>query len=57
MPDGYFTDRSRNLPPGCEEIDDRERVSRENASLAVMRDRFSDPHPDEQETHPSLEEE
>jgi hypothetical protein len=57
VPDGYFTDRSRNLPPGCEEIDDRERVSRENASLAVMRDRFSDPHPDEQETHPSLEEE
>jgi len=56
-PDGYFTDRGRDLPPGCEEIDDRERGAREDASLDVMRERFSEPHPDEQETHPSLENE
>ena len=56
-PDGYFTDRGRDLPPGCEEIDETERAEREAASLAVMRERFSDPHPDEQRTHPSLADE
>lgn len=55
-PDGYFTDRGRNLPPGCEEIDETERAQREARSLEMMRDRFAEPHPDEQETHPSLEE-
>ena len=54
-PEGYFTDRGRDLPPGCEEIDDDERRAREDTSLEVMRDRFAEPHPDEQETHPSLE--
>ncbi|WP_018257181.1 NAD(P)/FAD-dependent oxidoreductase [Halomicrobium katesii] len=53
-PDGYFTDRGRDLPPGCEEIDAEERRAREDASLDVMRERFAEPHPDEQETHPSL---
>jgi pyruvate/2-oxoglutarate dehydrogenase complex dihydrolipoamide dehydrogenase (E3) component len=56
-PDGYFTDRGRNLPPGCEEIDEDERTDRESESLEVMRERFREPHPDEQVTHPSLEEE
>ena len=55
-PEGYFTDRGRDLPPGCEEIDDEERAHRESESLTVMRDRFAGPHPDEQETHSSLEE-
>ncbi|QAU12029.1 FAD-binding protein [Halorubrum sp. BOL3-1] len=53
-PEGYFTDRGRDLPPGCEEIDDEERERREDASLEAVRDRFAEPHPDEQETHPSL---
>jgi len=44
----------RELPPGCEEIDEAERRDREDASLDVMRDRFADPHPDDQVTHPSL---
>jgi thioredoxin reductase len=57
VPDGYFTDRGRDLPPGCEEVTERERANRETTSLAVMRERFSDPHPDEQVTHPSLENE
>lgn len=56
-PEGYFTDRGRELPPGCEEIDEAERANREARSLAVMRDRFADSHPDEQVTHPSLREE
>jgi thioredoxin reductase len=56
-PDGYFTDRGRDLPPGCEEIDERERSEREERSLAVMRARFAEPHPSEQITHPSLSDE
>jgi thioredoxin reductase len=55
-PQGYFTDRGRDLPPGCEEIDEAERRRREERSLAAMRERFGDPHPDEQVTHPSLRE-
>jgi len=55
-PEGYFTDRGRDLPPGCAEIDDQERRRREQRSLDVMSDRFAQPHPDDQETHPSLEE-
>ncbi|MFO8115349.1 MAG: FAD-binding protein [Halorubrum sp.] len=55
-PEGYFTDRGREVPPGCEEIDAEERREREAASLAATRERFAEPHPDPQETHPSLEE-
>ncbi|WP_143423213.1 FAD-binding protein [Halegenticoccus soli] len=53
-PEGYFTGRGREVPPGCEEIDDRERRARERASMAAMREYFSEPHPDRQRTHPSL---
>ena len=55
-PQGYFTDRGRDLPPGCEEIDDAERDRRESNALSVMQDRFAERHPDEQETHPTLDE-
>ena len=54
-PEGYFTDRGRDLPPGCEEIDADERRSREAESIETMQARFREPHPDEQETHPSLD--
>ena len=54
-PEGYFTDRDRPLPPGCEEVDEAERREREAESLATMRERFAEPHPDDQVTHPSLE--
>jgi thioredoxin reductase len=56
-PEGYFTDRGRDVPPGCEEVDEAERATREAQSLEVMRERFAEPHPDEQVTHPSLGEE
>jgi len=56
-PEGYFTDRGRDLPPGCEEIDETERRAREERSLDVMAERFAEPHPDEQATHPSLADE
>jgi len=55
-PEGYFTDRGRQVPPGCEEIDAAERREREEASREAIRERFAAPHPDPQETHPSLEE-
>jgi len=55
-PEGYFTDRGRDLPPGCEEIDEAERADREARSLEVMRERFAEPHQDDQVTHPSLRE-
>jgi thioredoxin reductase (NADPH) len=54
-PDGYFTDRGRDLPPGCEEIDEAERERREEASLETMRAYFDGKHPESQETHPTLE--
>jgi thioredoxin reductase len=56
-PDGYFTDRGRELPPGCEEIREEARRQREEQSLETMRSRFAEPHPDEQVTHPSLRDE
>jgi thioredoxin reductase len=55
-PEGYFTDRGRDLPPGCEEIDVDEGNRRERESLDAMTDYFAEAHPDPQETHPSLEE-
>ncbi|WP_049982750.1 FAD-binding protein [Halorubrum sp. BV1] len=54
-PDGYFTDRDRGLPPGCEEIDATERRERAADARERMRSAFAEPHPDPQGTHPSLE--
>lgn len=56
-PKGYFTDRGRDLPPGCEEIDTQERRSREDESRETIRKYVAEPHPDEQRTHPSLRDE
>ena len=53
-PEGYFTDRGRDVPPGCEEIDEAERRRREDESLATTQERFAERHPDDQVTHPSL---
>jgi thioredoxin reductase len=53
-PEGYFTDRDREVPPGCEEIGADERARREAESRDVVRRFFEDPHPEPQRTHPSL---
>ncbi|AUV81398.1 thioredoxin reductase [Salinigranum rubrum] len=53
-PDGYFTERGREVPPGCEEIDAAEQARRQAESRELMRDRFANPHPQTQRTHPSL---
>jgi len=55
-PEGYFTERGREIPPGCEEISDEEREQREREAREVMRNHFSDPHPEEPSQHPSIEE-
>ncbi len=53
-PQGYFTDRGREVPPGCEEISETERRAREQASMAAMQEYFAEPHGERQRTHPSL---
>lgn len=53
-PEGYFTDRGRDVPPGCEEISETERRARERESMAAMREYFAEPHDSRQRTHPSL---
>jgi len=52
-PEGYFTDRGRDVPPGCEEISEDERKKRERESLEVMCGYFEEAHPDEPTPHPS----
>ena len=54
VPEGYFTDRGREVPPGCEEIDAAEQQARQAASRAAMREYFAEPHDQRQRTHPSL---
>ena len=53
-PARYFTGRDRDVPPGCEEIDDAERRRREAESIEVMRDNFDEPYPEPPEMHPSV---
>ena len=53
-PEGYFTGRGRDVPPGCEEIDDGERADRVRESMGVVRERFAEPHPEEPVQHPSV---
>jgi len=53
-PEGYFTGRGRDVPPGCEEVGVAERRRRERESMAVMRAAFEAPHPDEPEQHPRV---
>jgi thioredoxin reductase (NADPH) len=52
VPDGYFTGRGINVPPGCEEIDEDEFRRRERLSMETMRKYFSEAHPDEPEQYP-----
>ena len=53
-PEGYFTERGRDVPPGIEEIDDDERRRRERESMDAIVDAFEQPHPDEPTMHPSV---
>jgi len=55
-PEGYFTERGRDVPPGCEEIDAEERRRRERESMEVMSEAFAEHHPGEPTMHPSVAE-
>ena len=55
-PEGYFTGRGRDVPPGCEEIDVAERRKRDGCARERMRDRLADPHEGEPTMHPSVRE-
>lgn len=54
VPEGYFTERGREVPPGCEEISRTERRARERESMAAMREYFAESHEERQRTHPTL---
>ncbi|WP_435128496.1 FAD-binding protein [Halobaculum sp. D14] len=54
VPEGYFSDRGRDVPPGCEEIGPAEQARRQRESRETMRSFFAEPHGDRQRTHPSL---
>jgi thioredoxin reductase (NADPH) len=54
-PEGYFTGRGRDVPPGVEEIDEAERRRRERRSLEWMAAVAESPHPATPEQHPSVE--
>lgn len=53
-PERYFTGRDREVPPGCEEIDDEERLDRERRAVTYLRDRFDEPHAEPPRQHPSV---
>ena len=53
-PERYFTGRGRDVPTGCEEIDDVERRRRVDESMRLVAERFADPHPEAPEQHPSV---
>lgn len=55
VPEGYFTGRGREVPPGCEEIDDEERRSRDDRARKTIYEAFESPHDDEPTMHPSVD--
>ncbi len=55
VPEGYFTGRDREVPPGCEEIDDAERRARDERARETIREAFADPLEEQPTMHPSVE--
>ncbi len=55
-PEGYFTGRGREVPPGCEEISEDERKRRERESMKRMQEAFEEHHAEEPTMHPAVEE-
>ena len=57
VPEGYFTNRGRGVPMGCEEVDSEERAQRERASLDALAPYLSEARGDGPVSHPSLADE
>ncbi|NKE34436.1 NAD(P)/FAD-dependent oxidoreductase [Natronococcus sp. JC468] len=55
VPEGYFTGRGREVPPGCEEIDDEERRRRDERARETMLEALSEPLAERPTMHPSVE--
>ncbi len=53
-PEGYFTGRGREVPPGCEEIGDDERRERDERARARMLEAFAEPLDEAPTMHPSV---
>jgi hypothetical protein len=53
-PEGYFTERGREVPPGCEEIDEAEQRRRERGSMEFRQAAFAAAHHDDPTMHPSV---
>ncbi|WP_049926228.1 NAD(P)/FAD-dependent oxidoreductase [Halopiger goleimassiliensis] len=56
-PEGYFTGRDRDVPPGCEEIDEAERRERDEQARETILEAFAEPLDEEPTMHPSVESE
>ncbi|SEW01501.1 NAD(P)/FAD-dependent oxidoreductase [Natrinema salifodinae] len=54
-PEGYFTGRDREVPPGCEEIDDEERRERDDQARETIREAFAEPVDERPTMHPSVD--
>ncbi|RKD95362.1 NAD(P)/FAD-dependent oxidoreductase [Halopiger aswanensis] len=54
VPEGYFTGRGRDVPPGCEEIDDEERRERDEQARQRLLEAFEEPLDEEPTMHPSV---
>lgn len=52
-PEGYFTDRGRDVPEGCEEISEAERRRRSEESRRTMIDYLRNTRTDDPTPHPS----
>ena len=55
-PEGYFTGRDRDVPPGCEEIDDAERLERDERARETILEAFGGPLEATPTMHPSVAE-
>ncbi|WP_339104542.1 FAD-binding protein [Haloterrigena salinisoli] len=55
VPEGYFTGRDRDVPPGCEEIGDEERRERDEVARETMLEAFAEPLDERPTMHPSVE--
>ncbi|WP_341538981.1 NAD(P)/FAD-dependent oxidoreductase [Natrarchaeobius chitinivorans] len=56
VPEGYFTGRGRDVPPGCEEIDDEQRRRRDDRARETILEAFSEPLEEVPTMHPSVDE-
>ncbi|ELY43029.1 FAD-binding protein [Natronorubrum tibetense] len=57
VPEGYFTERGIEVPPGCEEIDDAERRERDERARKSVLEAFAEPLDETPTMHPSVERE